>query len=134
MFFHFPDTCRTRENQNRLIQSRKINYKWTENLRLSQKERFLESIKKVLMLLITCELVSTTLSIALFWWSQRFKYFSSLFYFSFVIDNMKPTFLNCLNFTIVEVTWNILIYKIDVLYIFDIIWYEICKFIWFLIW
>ena len=29
--------------------------------------------------------------------TQRFYISSSLFYFSFVIDNVKPTFFNCVN-------------------------------------
>ena len=49
--------------------------------------------KKIFMSLITCELVSAT--IALFRWSRGFIYF--LIYFSFVIDNAKPTWLDCVN-------------------------------------
>ena len=50
---------------------------------------------------------------------------SSLFRFSFVIE-AKPTFLDCVtsniyrHFIIVEVTRNVLIYELDLLYIFDI--------------
>ena len=70
-------------------------------------------------------------------------YISSLFYFSFAIANAKLTCLDDMNrniylhFIFVEVTWNILFYELDVLYIFDINGYycpyEICQFIWFLI-
>ena len=49
---------------------------WGKNLsQLSQKVRFLEPSKKILISLITGEPVSATISIALFWWSRRFIYF-----------------------------------------------------------
>ena len=48
---------------------------WGEGFQLSQKERFLKPIKKVLILLFSWELVPATMSIALFWQSQRFMYF-----------------------------------------------------------
>ena len=69
---------------------------------------------------------------------------SSLFCFSFVIDNAKPTYLDCVNsniysciLSLLKVTQVILFYELDVLYIFDIniVWpNEICKFIWILVW
>ena len=45
---------------------------------------------------VTGELVSATMSIALFRWSQNL-YISCLFYYSFINDNAKPTSLNCVN-------------------------------------
>ena len=82
-FCRFPDSGHfwiTQKNQNQSIQSRKISCNWRFFFlffRLSQKERILESNKKILTLLITGELVqvSPTISIALFWWFQRFMYF-----------------------------------------------------------
>ena len=88
--------CITQANQNWSIQKTRIGCNWRENFRLSQKERFLQQIQKVLRLIIACELVSTTISIALFWQSQRFIYFLFFFYLSFVIQ-AKPTFLDCVN-------------------------------------
>ena len=70
-------------------------------------------------------------------------YISSLFCFSFVTDNAKPTCLNCVNNTTYNCILSLLklhrtlFYELDVLYIFDInivCPYEICKFIWILIW
>ena len=108
-----------------LIRSRRTNCNWRENFRLSKKKRFLEQIERSpfivnylwagvnnyvhsIMLVITKIYVS-----------------SSLFHFSFVIE-AKPTYHDCVNsnicryFLIVEVARNILIYKLDLLYIFDI--------------
>ena len=85
----------TQENQNRLIRSRRICCNWGENFRLSQKENVLDP-EKVLILLITCELVSATMSIALFRDHKDLYISSSLFYSSFVIET-KPTFLDCVN-------------------------------------
>ena len=54
----------TQKSQNRLIQSRRISCNWGENFRLFQQERFLEPIlseKVLILLLITCELVSATM-------------------------------------------------------------------------
>ena len=83
----------------------------------------------------------STMSMALFWWSQKFMYFFFFFYFRFVIDNAKLTWRveekHLLHFVIVEVTQNILFYELDVLYIFDtnkVCPGEIYEFIWFLIW
>ena len=108
-----------------LIRSRRTSCNWRENFRLSKKKRFLEQIERSpfivnylwagvnnyvhsIMLVITKIYVS-----------------SSLFHFSFVIE-AKPTYHDCVNsnicryFIIVEVARNILIYKLDLLYIFDI--------------
>ena len=72
-FCHFPESSgQLRKNQTWSIRSKRLSCNWGENFWLSQKERFLELIKKALILLITCELISATMSIALFWWSQRF--------------------------------------------------------------
>ena len=108
-----------------LIRSRRTSCNWRENFRLSKKKRFLEQIERSpfivnylwagvnnyvhsIMLVITKIYVS-----------------SSLFHFSFVIE-AKPTYHDCVNsnicryFMIVEVARIILIYKLDLLYIFDI--------------
>ena len=37
------------------------------------------------------------MSIVLFWWSWRFTYFFFFILFHFVIDNSKPTCLDCVN-------------------------------------
>ena len=114
----------TQENQNRLIRSRRICCNWGENFRLSQKENVLDP-EKVLILLITCELVSATMSIALFSWSQRFIYFLFFILLQFCYWNEANLPRLCqqehlqLHFIIVEVTQNILVYELDLLYIFD---------------
>ena len=91
---------------------------------------------------ITDELVSEIMFKALFLWWRKFIYFP-LFYFSFVIDNAKPKCLHCVSSKIYSCILslfklrNILFYELDVLHIFDISIvcpYEICKFIWTLIW
>ena len=81
----------TQGNQNQSIGSRKISCS-----RLSQKEKFLEPIEKNSHFVsFTGEPVSAIMSTTLFQWSQRFTYF--FFIFSFVIDNAKPTCLDCVS-------------------------------------
>ena len=64
----------TQENQNQLIQNRKISCNWEKKIfsQLSQKKRFLEPMEKILISLIAGETVPVTMPIALLWWSQRF--------------------------------------------------------------
>ena len=93
-FWFFPISRHfwiTHQNQNQLVRSRKTSCNWEKKFfsQLSQKERFLEPI--------TVEPVSATVSIGLFWWSRRLYISSSLFYFIFVVDNAKPTCLDCVN-------------------------------------
>ena len=86
----------TQENQNWSIRSKRISCNWGQNIRLSQKERFLEPIKK-------------SPYIVNYFWAGVSKYVyriilvitniyisSSLFQFSFVIE-AKPIFLECVN-------------------------------------
>ena len=74
-------------------------------------------------MLITGEPVSATISIALFWWSQRFIYFFFILlqFFDWLweanLPRLREQWHLHLHFIIVEVTGNILIYEIDVLYI-----------------
>ena len=79
----------TQVNQNWSIRSKRISSNWDENFWISQKEKFLEPIKKK-SLLITCELVSATMFVALFWWSQRFIF--PLLYFTSVLILKRSQF------------------------------------------
>ena len=130
------------ENQNFLIRSRRISFNWGENVQLSQKERLLEPIKKVLILLINYLLASVSNNVySIILVITKIYISSSLFHFSFVIKE-KLTCVDCVN-------WNIYSCFDETSYTkhFDLwirfvvyIWYyysfpyEICKFIWFLIW
>ena len=71
---------------------------WTlKRKRLKQDLKPLPEICLPSILVTTGELVSTNVSIALFWWPQNFI---SLCYFSFVIYNAKTTCLDCVNSSI----------------------------------
>ena len=52
--------------------------------------------KKPFLVINTGEPVSATMSVTLFWWSRRFRYFF-LSYLSIVIDNAKPVYLDSVN-------------------------------------
>ena len=133
----FPISRHFRITQNQVIRSGKI----TCNLgkiffyRLSQRESFLFTGEPAY--------VYSTMSITLFWWSRRFIS-SSLLYFSFVIDNARPTcpacvasvaaFYHCWSYTEhgSDLWIRCVVY---ILYYINIVCsYEIWHFIWFLIW
>ena len=66
-------------NQNWSIRSKRISSNWDENF--SKGKIFRADQKK--SLLITCELMSATMFVPLFWWSQRFIF--PLLYFTSVL-------------------------------------------------
>ena len=80
----------TQENQNWSIRRRRISGNWAENSSLSQKERFLEPIKKISY--IVNYLWAGVYGIILV--ITKIYIFSSLFHLSFVIE-AKATFLDC---------------------------------------
>ena len=106
-------------------QLRKTKFSWFEAGKVALTgQRFLQPIEKILISLITGELVYvySTISMAPLWWSRRFIY---LIIFSFtsvflLIMWSQPasiawTVTSALHFNIVEITWNNLIYEFNVL-------------------
>ena len=66
---------KSQKNQYQWIRSKKISCNWGKNFRLFQKNKVLEPTEAMRISLITGEPLSATMSIALFWLSQRFIYF-----------------------------------------------------------
>ena len=109
-FANFQTLPDNSEKPNQSIQSRKISFNW-ENffVWLSQKERFLEPMEKNPYIFNYCGVgVSNYVSIAPFCDHEGLYFASSLFYFSFAIDNAKAICLDCLNSNIYSCMFSLL--------------------------
>ena len=143
IYFRFLSFSRqlptTQENQNWSIGSRRISCNCGENWK---RKDFWGLSKKVLILLITWELVSAAMFVALYWWSQRFIF--PLLYFTSVLllkrsqpspivwtVISKAAFYHCWSYTN---NFDLRIRFVVYIWYKHSFPYEICKFIWFLIW
>ena len=132
----------TQENQNRLIRSRGISCNWGENFWLSQKERFLEPIEKspCIVSYLWAGVSSYVYSIIL----VIIKIYIFPLYSTSVLllKQSQPSstawavtstaaFCHCWGYTKHSDLWIRFVVYVWYKHSFP---YEICKFIWFLIW
>ena len=88
----------TQKSQNWLIQSRKVSCNWGKEIYLIiSKGKIFRANQNKCFAVITGELVSALCLQQYFGDHKDLFISSSLFYFSFVIDNAKPTSLYCMN-------------------------------------
>ena len=101
----------TQENQNGLIQSRRISCNWGKNFPIiSKRKDFQSQLKKLLISLITGEPVSVIFG------DHEDLYISYLFCFSFVIDTAKPVCLDLVNSNIYSCILTLLKLKLQRLF------------------
>ena len=88
----------TQKNQNRSIRSRKISCNWGKKFySVISKGKIFRADRKKSFAVIVGEPVSALFLQHYFVDHEGLFISSSLFYFSFVIDNGKPTYLDCVN-------------------------------------